>query len=232
MNAAGVASEAHATTTIDRAFWELMIEAALLVAGLAVAIGAIVVVAIRVTRPLSALSIVVERLANNDTTVEIQKMARNDELGTMAVALAVFKDALIAKRASDEAAALDAEVKIERGRRVDSITRHFESVIGEIVETLSSASAQLEVSATTLTGTAVRSQELATTVAAASEEASTNVQSVASATRKCPRRSTRSAVRCRNRQGWPTRRSIRRTKRMIASASCRRPQPGLATWSN
>src|SRR5947209_11087424 len=58
----------------------------------------------------------------------------------------------------------------------------FESAIGEIVETVSSASTELEASATTLTATAERSQELATTVSAASEEASTNVQAVASAT--------------------------------------------------
>ena len=58
----------------------------------------------------------------------------------------------------------------------------FEGAVGEIVETVSSASTELEASAGTLTSTAVRSQELATMVAAASEEASTNVQSVASAT--------------------------------------------------
>jgi methyl-accepting chemotaxis protein len=56
----------------------------------------------------------------------------------------VFKQALIAKKAADEAAAVDAEAKIERGRRVDGITRNFESVIGEIVQTVSSASTQLE----------------------------------------------------------------------------------------
>ena len=104
------------------------------------------------------------------------------EIGAMADALQVFKDALIAKKAADEAAAHDAEAKIERGRRVDSITRDFEAMIGEIVETVSSASTELEASAGTLTSTAERAQELATTVAAASEEASTNVQSVASAT--------------------------------------------------
>ena len=47
---------------------------------------------------------------------------------------------------------------------------------------MSSASTELEASATTLTATAERAQEVTTTVAAASEEASTNVQSVASAT--------------------------------------------------
>jgi methyl-accepting chemotaxis protein len=58
----------------------------------------------------------------------------------------------------------------------------FEAAVGEIVETVSSASTELEASATTLTSTAARSQELATSVASASEEATTNVQSVASST--------------------------------------------------
>ena len=41
----------------------------------------------------------------------------------MADALQVFKEALIAKQAADEEAAREAEAKIERGRRVDGITR-------------------------------------------------------------------------------------------------------------
>ena len=89
---------------------------------------------------------------------------------------------LVAKKAADEAAARDAEAKIERGRRVDNITRDFEVAISNIVDTVTSASMQLENSAGSLNATANRSQELSTVVAAASEEASTNVQSVASAT--------------------------------------------------
>ena len=63
----------------------------------------------------------------------------------------------------------------------------FEGAVGEIIETVSSASTELEASAGTLTSTAVRSQELTTMVAAASEEASTNVQSAASATEELTR---------------------------------------------
>src|SRR3982074_619590 len=51
-----------------------------------------------------------------------------------------------------------------------------------MTEPCPSASPELEASAGTLTKTAERAQELTTMVAAASEEASTNVQSVASAT--------------------------------------------------
>jgi methyl-accepting chemotaxis protein len=60
----------------------------------------------------------------------------------------------------------------------------FESAVGDIIETVSSASNELETSAGTLTAAAERSQQLATMVATASEAATTNVQSVASATEK------------------------------------------------
>ena len=121
-------------------------------------------------------------LGEGNLAAEIPHQGENTEIGTMADALQGFKDALVAKKAADEAAAIDAQAKIERGRRVDSITRGFEQMIGEIVNNVSSASSQLESSAGTLSATAVRSQELSTAVAGASEEASANVQSVATAT--------------------------------------------------
>jgi methyl-accepting chemotaxis protein len=123
-----------------------------------------------------------QALGDGDLTAQVPHQGERTEIGAMADSLQVFKEALIAKKAADEATARDAEAKIERGRRVDGITREFESMIGEIVETVSTASTQLESSAGTLTSTAERSRKLATVVAAASEEASTNVRSVASAT--------------------------------------------------
>ncbi|QPF86844.1 methyl-accepting chemotaxis protein [Bradyrhizobium genosp. L] len=153
-------------------------------------IGAAVVIGVGVSfmmiRDVSAgiASIIapMQALGRGDLTATVPHQGEKTEIGAMADTLQVFKEALIAKKAADEAAAVDAEAKIERGRRVDGITRNFEQMIGEIVQTVSSASTQLEASAGTLSSTAKRSQELTTTVAAASEEASANVQSVASAT--------------------------------------------------
>jgi len=135
-----------------------------------------------VSRGIASIVAPMQALGGGDLTAHIPHQGEKTEIGSMAESLQVFKEALIAKKAADEAAARDAEAKIERGRRVDGITRDFESMIGEIVNTVSSASTQLEASAGTLTATAERAQELTTVVAAASEEASTNVQSVASAT--------------------------------------------------
>ncbi|CAN5477997.1 methyl-accepting chemotaxis protein [soil metagenome] len=123
-----------------------------------------------------------QALGAGDLSAIVPHQGMKTEIGSMADTLQVFKQALIDKRAADEAAAVDAEAKIERGRRVDGITRDFEAMIGQIVNTVSSASTELEASAGTLTATAERSKQLTTMVAAASEEASTNVQSVASAT--------------------------------------------------
>ena len=135
-----------------------------------------------VSRGIDSIIQPMQALGKGDLSAEVPHRGEKTEIGAMADVLQVFKEALIAKKAADEAAAADAEAKIERGRRVDNITREFETMIGEIVQTVSSASTQLEASASTLTSTADRSQRMATTVAAASEEASTNVQSVASAT--------------------------------------------------
>ena len=135
-----------------------------------------------VSRGIASIVTPMQALGSGDLTAQVPHRGEATEIGSMADSLQVFKQALIAKQAADEAAALDAQAKIERGRRVDGITRAFESMIGEIVETVAAASTQLEASAGTLSSTAERSQELTTMVAAASEEASTNVQSVASAT--------------------------------------------------
>jgi methyl-accepting chemotaxis protein len=158
-----------------------MVVASLLLA-MIVGIGAAILLVRDVSAGIKSIVTPMQALGNGDLTAQVPHQGEKTEVGSMADSLQVFKEALIAKKAADEAAALDAEAKIERGRRVDGITRDFESMIGEIVETVSSASTQLEASAGTLTSTAGRAQELTTMVAAASEEASTNVQSVASAT--------------------------------------------------
>ena len=160
----------------------LMMLAAILGAAVLAGVGVSFYLIRDVSNGIASIVKPMQALGQGDLSVEIPHRGEKTEMGLMADALQVFKEALIAKKAADEAAAKDAEAKIERGRRVDNITREFEQMIGEIVNNVSSASTQLEASAGSLSKTAARSQELSTTVASASEEASTNVQSVASAT--------------------------------------------------
>ena len=158
-----------------------MVLASLLVA-IVLGIGAAILLVRDVSAGIRSIVAPMQALGNGDLTAQVPHQGETTEIGSMANTLQVFKDALVAKKASDEAAAIDADAKIRRGQRVDNITREFETLIGELVGSLSSASTQLEASAGNLTSTAERAQKLTTVVAAASEEASTNVRSVASAT--------------------------------------------------
>jgi methyl-accepting chemotaxis protein len=123
------------------------------------------------------------RLAKGDSAVAIPGIGRRDEIGEMAGAVEVFKINMIeAERMRAEQSEIEQRQTQQRKADMNRLADNFENAIGEIIETVSSASTELEASASTLTSTADRSQELANTVASASEEAATNVQSVASAT--------------------------------------------------
>ncbi|MEH2628429.1 methyl-accepting chemotaxis protein [Bradyrhizobium sp. AZCC 1719] len=137
-----------------------------------------------IARPMRALSASMEELAGGNFAVVLPGLGRKDELGAVAGAVEKFK-VVSEQKAHDEAEAKMRQDQVAAQQRKAEMVRladSFEAAVGEIVETVSSASTELEASAGTLTATAERAQQVTTTVAAASEEASTNVQSVASAT--------------------------------------------------
>ena len=137
-----------------------------------------------IARPMTRLNGALGEMAGGNLDVEIPGAARGDEIGDLAKTVTVIRENA-EQKARDEAEAKIRQDQIAAEQRKADMIRlanDFEGAVGEIVETVSSASTELEASASTLTSTAERSQELTTMVAAASEEASTNVQSVASAT--------------------------------------------------
>jgi methyl-accepting chemotaxis protein len=157
-----------------------------IVAGAAVMLGLLIAFLIGrgIIGPLSGLTSGMKELAGGNFGVVLPGLDRRDEVGDMAQAVETFK-VKAAEKAREEAEAKATQDQIAAKQRKADMVRladSFEGAVGEIVETVSSASTELEASAATLTATAERAQELTTMVAAASEEASTNVQSVASAT--------------------------------------------------
>ncbi len=157
----------------------LVVGAVILLISLAVSIF----VARGITKPLQCITVTMNALAGGNLDVEVPGIGRHDEVGEMAKAVEIFKSNAVARQGL-EAEQKEAEIRAVARRKADMVklADDFEGAVGEIIETVSSASSQLEASAGTLNATAERAQELATVVAAASGEASTNVQSVASAT--------------------------------------------------
>ncbi|MBR1135326.1 MULTISPECIES: methyl-accepting chemotaxis protein [Bradyrhizobium] len=152
-----------------------------LAAMLCIAMGTMIVSG--VARPITAMTEAMRKLAGGDMSAPIPGVERKDEIGKMASTVLVFKDnAVETERLRAEQAEAERLAAERRKRDMHDLANSFEGAIGQIIETVSSASTELEASASTLTSTAERTQQRTTTVAAASEQATANVQSVASAT--------------------------------------------------
>ncbi|MGO3931868.1 methyl-accepting chemotaxis protein [Rhodopseudomonas pseudopalustris] len=144
---------------------------------------AFAIVQFGIARPIGRLVGDLQKMARGES-VEVSGTERGDEIGQTANAVEGIKLML------DDKARLEAGEKAEQDRRLAAqrkqdlakLAHDFEAAVGEVIQAVSSASTELEASATTLTSNAQHAQEVTTSVAAASEQASANVQSVASAT--------------------------------------------------
>jgi methyl-accepting chemotaxis protein len=130
---------------------------------------------------LGELAGAMDMMRDGNYDVAIPHVQRTDEIGTMARATEGFRENFVRVQARENEKK-NAEAAAERTSLMGKLASEFEAVIGIIVGAVSSASGELTATATTLTRTAEETQELSGTVVAASEQASTNVQSVASAT--------------------------------------------------
>jgi methyl-accepting chemotaxis protein len=137
-----------------------------------------------ISRPVVAMSKAMRELAVGNFEVQLPGLDRRDEVGQMAHAIEEFKIQAIAKAERDTAEREEKNRELAAARRIElrNLADSFETAVANIIENVGSASSELENSAVILTKSSTATQQLSTVVAAASEETSVNVQSVASAT--------------------------------------------------
>ncbi|MBC7586237.1 HAMP domain-containing protein [Tardiphaga sp. vice352] len=180
-NAGAEAATSSAAATYNQAWYMLVVLSSV---AFAFSVAAILFVIFRIVGGLTALNNALGKMAGGDLDMVVPGASRGDEVGDMARNVVVIRSNA-ERKAREEAEAQGRQEEIaaeQRKRDMYQLADTFEAAVGEIIETVSSAATELEASAGTLTATAERSQHITTAVAAASEEASTNVQSVASAT--------------------------------------------------
>jgi methyl-accepting chemotaxis protein len=157
-----------------------LLVAMLVLATLTVAYGLFVILR-KVTRPIDEMTAAMSRLAAGDLDTPVSGGARRDEIGAMARAVEVFKEALIAKRTADAAAAVEQAVKVRRGEVLDRATQAFQAQIERLITTLSDAAREMEAAAQLLSRNADQTANQSFTVTSAAEKTSANVQTVAAA---------------------------------------------------
>lgn len=121
-------------------------------------------------------------LVKGNSDVEIKGTERKDEMGSMARSIEVFKQGLIEKQQMEANSALAKKrAEEEKRRAMQELAKTFDNQVGGLIESLASASTQLQATAQNMRGIADETSRSSQTVATSSEQSSANVNTVASA---------------------------------------------------
>ena len=135
------------------------------------------------SRPMTAITTVMNRLCSGEIDVVIPGGDRKDELGTMAMAVDVFRRNMIEARTMREAQENGKEqAELEKKALQRQMADRFETDVKAVVNAVAKATQQMQRAAGEITSSVNGTSERATAAAAASDEASASVSTVAAAT--------------------------------------------------
>ena len=153
----------------------------------AVLVGAVVTVSFafriggqRIIHPISAITVQMGRLANGDLDA-VFVTPYQDEISEMAKAVDVFRQNAIERQRLEEQEKADLIRKAERQKRIDTATSRFDATIISMMQKIRTTTEHLHVSADTLSANAEQTQRQSAAVAAATEEATSSVETVSAA---------------------------------------------------
>jgi methyl-accepting chemotaxis protein len=135
------------------------------------------------SRPLTAITAVMNRLSSGDIDVTIPGGDRKDELGTMAGAVDVFRRNMIEARTLREAQeAAKQQTELAKKALQRQMADRFEADVKSVVGAVARATEDMQRMAAEITASVNGTSAQAAAAAAASEEASASVSTVAAAT--------------------------------------------------
>lgn len=149
---------------------------------LVLAMAATFLIARRISGPLNAITARMQALAADDKTIDVPYVNQSDEIGDLARALEVFKDnAVEADRLRAEQQRAEQQAEEQKSQALKDLADRFDREIGGIVEGVSSAATELQATAQQLSAAVDETETQTAAAASGAEQASANVQTVASA---------------------------------------------------
>lgn len=132
-------------------------------------------------KPLRQSTETMLKLAGGELRIDIPEAKGKDEFASITKALHTFKEnGLRVEAMKADQIKREKEAEAEKKRALQELAAEFEASVGNIVQTVASASTQLQASAESLSSIAQQTSQQTNTVAAASEESSVSIQTVAS----------------------------------------------------
>jgi methyl-accepting chemotaxis protein len=140
-----------------------------------------VVVVRRSLEPLADVTVTITQLADGKLDSRIAHVERKDEIGAIARALSVFREATARNHTLEQEDRNKVEGERKRAVEIAALTREFELKVAEVLGEVGKTITALEGDASTMRKAAETTKERASSAAESAGSASGNVQSVATA---------------------------------------------------
>jgi len=132
-------------------------------------------------RPLTAMTETMQRVAGGAADAQIPGRGRDDEIGEMAEACAVFRDAMQDSRKLAEEEQAKQERQTARARRLAELTDAFDRTATQVLDKVRQQAGSLQTTADRVHAIAENANSKAQQAATGAQEANANVQTVATA---------------------------------------------------
>ena len=157
---------------------------AVVMLGLGAALGFILLaffITRSIVRPVQSITEVMLALAAGDKTVAVPFADGSDEIAAMARSVKVFKESMIQAERLEAEARAEQQRALARGHQRERLTADFDGMIRQVLDQLGTTVRNVHTTSTDLNHAADQTRRQSAAVATAAEEASSNIQTVASA---------------------------------------------------
>ena len=160
----------------------LLIELVVFAVAIAVGVLGILVIRGRIVLPIEHIVSAMRRVADGQLDAEIPHAERQDEIGELAAALAVFKANAVEKERLASQEKQEQEARARRQAVIEAAIGEFETASGALLGAFADAATHMTGTSQSMSATAEQTLRQATAVVSASDMTSGNVQTVAGAT--------------------------------------------------
>jgi methyl-accepting chemotaxis protein len=164
----------------QRLHWTLWLLSVLAMAALALAAVGVLVIWRVVTRPLAEITSVTEAVAGG-ADVSVPHVGRHDEVGALARSISVFQKAMLRNAELNRTVADEVAAREARNAHIEQAVESFRLSVEQALGAVGHNAETMRLTAQTLTGVASNAADQTGSAAVASDDTSSNVNMVASA---------------------------------------------------
>jgi methyl-accepting chemotaxis protein len=141
----------------------------------------VIIIARSIARPLSAITTTIKQVAEGAENVEVPHIDRADEIGALARAIQIFKEAMDHNRNLNSQVSSESKAREERARHIETSVEEFRVAIGAVLRAVTDNASNMRNTAQSITRVTSDANGRAVAAAGATQQASSNVSTVASA---------------------------------------------------